>query len=105
VHETVSAASVNALSFYSSNNQVKSQTVILKRHERTQVSENIGLDSIYIYICQKPDLPPRMSGLWMRGFGVMNLKAMRLKWEMVNGIFMGRKALARFNFKRHDRAL
>ncbi len=69
--------------------------------------ENIGLDSIYIYIYvyQKPDLPPPMSGLWMRGFGVMNLKAMKLKWEMVNGIFMGRKALARFNFKRHDRAL
>lgn len=52
MHETVSAASVNALSFYSSNNQVKSQTVILKRHERTQVSENIGLDSIYIYISE-----------------------------------------------------
>jgi len=25
--------------------------------------------------------------------------------EMVNGIFMGRKALAPINFKRHDRAL
>ncbi len=31
--------------------------------------------------------------------GAMKTKAMRLKWEMVNGIFMGRKALARFNFK------